>query len=232
MAANPDGPADHEVIAIELARPGGKAFGVLFNYSCHSRSLRSPNRLVSGDVMGIAEQHVEGARPEVIAASFPGASADIDPVVLADGFAPAADGGPAPTVRQGRRLGEDVLEALQNPRPLPVSGGIRTAMRRVMLPAKAPGAAARPIEIVAAAVGTVALVGVDCEAAAEVGLAVKAASPFEDTVVLGICNGWAGYLPVAHQYREGGYEVARTGFGPAAADLLVKEAVALLGSLR
>ena len=59
MAFNPEGKADHEVLALQLLQPGAAALGVLFNYSSHSRSLRGPNRLVSGDVFGIAEQFVE-----------------------------------------------------------------------------------------------------------------------------------------------------------------------------
>ncbi|RPJ56927.1 MAG: hypothetical protein EHM24_29965, partial [Acidobacteria bacterium] len=233
MATNPDGPADHEVIVLEFARPGGKPFGALFNYACHSRSLRSPNRRVSGDVLGIAEQLVEDARPApFIGAAFPGASADIDPVTLADGFEPADAGTlPAP-VRLGQQLGEDVLAAMRGVRAVEPRGGIRTLTRRVMLPAKAANAAARPVNIVVAAVGPVAFVGLDVEASVEIGLALKAASPFRDTFVFSICNGWAGYLPVAHQYPEGGYEVARTSYGPNAADRLISEALAMLAGLK
>ncbi len=233
MAANPDGPADHEVMVVEFARPGGKPFGALFNYACHSRSLRSPNRRVSGDVLGIAEQLVENKRrAPFIGAAFPGASADIDPVTLADGFEPTDAGTPPAPVRLGQQLGEDVLAAMRAVRAVEPTGGIRTRTRRVMLPAKAANAAARPVNIVVAAVGSVAFVGLDVEASVELGLALKAASPFKDTFVFSICNGWAGYLPVAHQYAEGGYEVAHTSYGPTAADLVVQEALAMLAALK
>jgi len=228
MAAYPDGPADHEVLVLELARPGGKPFAALFNYSCHSRSLRSPNRLVSGDVIGIAEQFLEENRPGSIVGSFPGASADIDPVTLA---APGPAAPPVP-VRLGRQLGNDVLSTLKQGRPLGTPATIRTAAHRVMLLAKAAGAAPRPIEVVAVTIGNTAFVGIDCEASAELGLALKATSPFKDTFVFTVCNGWAGYLPVAHQYPEGGYEVAHTSFAPGAAEQLVKEAVATLAALK
>ena len=231
MAANPEGPADHELLVLQLARPDGEVFAALFNYACHSRSLRSPNRLVSGDVLGIAEQFLEERRRNQFVAAFPGASADIDPVSLADGFDASGSDTIPPPVRLGQRLGADVLSALQETRVVRAPAVIRTAARRVMLPART-GTAPRPINVVVAAVGTVAFVGLDCEASVEIGLAIKTASPFKDTFVFTICNGWRGYLPVEHQYAEGGYEVARTGFGPAAADILVKEALGMLAGLK
>jgi hypothetical protein len=233
MAFNPDGPADHEVMVLEFSRPGGKVIGAIFNYACHSRSLRSPNRRVSGDVLGIAEQLVEAKRPApFVGAAFPGASADIDPVTLADGFEPTGAGIPPAPVRLGEQLGEDVLGALRESRAVDAAGGIRSATRRVMLPAKSATEAPRPVNIIVAAVGPVAFVGLDVEASVEIGLALKASSPFKDTFVFTICNGWAGYLPVAHQYAEGGYEVAHTSYGPKAADLVVKEALAVLASVK
>ncbi len=43
------------------------------------------------------------------------------------------------------------------------------------------------------------------------------------------CN---GYLPPGHRYQEGGYEVARSVFSPAAADILVERARKILQRLR
>lgn len=231
MAPNPGGPVDPEVLALRLSRPGGAPFAILFDYASHSRSLRRANTLVSGDVLGIAEQTVEG-KPGggVMASALAGASGDVDPASVVDTFeAPA--GSLPPTVVLGTRLGEEAARAARGASPTPARVAIRTATARVQLPPKTPGQA-KWVTLTVATVGEVALVGLDCEASVDIGLAIKRGSPFSTTVVITHCNGWVGYLPTARQHAEGGYEVAQTGFGPAAADLLVKEALAVLARLR
>ena len=50
----------------------------------------------------------------------------------------------------------------------------------------------------------------------QIGLAVKAASPFERTFIVGYANDTAGYFPSVEALSEGGYEVKASGFGPVA----------------
>lgn len=231
MAPNPDGKADHEVLVLLLARPGDGPFAALFDYACHSRSLGPPNRLLSGDILGLAEQEVEKAMPRLaLAAAVAGASGDVDPVSVVNGFESVA-GAPPATGRLGTLLGQDVLRAVEAARPLPPPAALRTAFSRVGLPPRWAGTT-RSVIVSAATLGELALVGLDCEASVEIGLAIKAASPFPATFVITHCNGSSGYLPVARQHAEGGYEVDRTGFAPGAADLLVRETLALLSTLR
>ena len=61
MASNPDGPTDPEVAVVAISDRVGAPLAAFFAYSCHSRTLNSANRLISGDLLGIAEQHVEKA---------------------------------------------------------------------------------------------------------------------------------------------------------------------------
>lgn len=58
-------------------------------------------------------------------------------------------------------------------------------------------------------IGDVAFVGVAGEAFVEIGLTVKARSPFPHTIFLGYTNGCLGYIPTAAAYPAGGYEVHR-----------------------
>jgi hypothetical protein len=230
MAPNPEGPTDPEVLAIRVAATSGTPLALLFNYASHSRSLGKPNRQVSGDIFGIAEQVVEASDCGIVEAGFAGASGDIDPVSVVDGFdAPA--GSTPPTMRLGTELAGEALRAALAARHLVDAAAIRTATARVMLPPKIAGQA-KWVNVTAAAVGNIAFVGLDCEASVEVGLAIKKASPFTATFVMTHCNGWAGYLPTETQHAEGGYEVARTGFGPGAADVLTREVSAILARLR
>ncbi len=232
MAPNPEGPSDPEVLALAITNRDGRPVGALFNYACHSRSLRGSNRLITGDVFGLSQQYVERAfRGNFVAGAFAGASGDIDPEYVVDGFGGGPENSQEQPVRLGNLLGETVLRAIGQATALNESRGIRSASERVMLPGKTAGNA-RPVQVIAARLGDVAFLGLDCEALVEVGLAIKASSPFRNTFILTVCNGWSGYLPPGQRYVEGGYEVNRSGFGPGAADELVQRCVRLLESLR
>ena len=65
----------------------------------------------------------------------------------------------------------------------------------------------------------------------EPGMAIKDGSPYEHTFVITHCNGGAGYLPPKHLYEQEGYEIRSTGFGPQAADMLVKKTLQMLSDL-
>ena len=226
MSPNPRGIADPEVSVVQMTQRDGTAMGALFSYACHSRSLRAPNRLVSGDVLGIAAQEVEDGARGTIVGALAGASGDVDPSRVVDGF--DGDGG-GPPVDLGRDLGRSVRDALEHAGPLRAER-LTSTTTHVALPPKHPGQG-RAVQVEAVALGDLAIVGLDCEASTEIGLAIKASSPFRSTLVVTNCNGWSGYLPVARQYAEGGYEVDRSGFGPGASAQLVTEVIGILQRL-
>jgi hypothetical protein len=231
MAPNSEGPTDPEVMALAILRQNGDAMASLFDYACHSRSLGPPNRLISGDVLGIAEQFVEETMGgKYVGAAFAGASGDIDPASVVAGFGETAGENQEP-VRLGRLLGEEVVRVLRSGQQATTGDAIRSAGARILLPAKNADTT-KPIDLIAARIGDIAFLGLDCEALVEIGLAIKAASPFEHTFIITNCNGWTGYLPPGHRYQEGGYEVERSGFGATAAKQLIEGSVKLLESLR
>lgn len=88
-----------------------------------------------------------------------------------------------------------------------------------------------PIEMHLLKIGPAVLVGVEGEPFAEIGLAIKAASPLAHTWFGGYTGGWAGYVPTAEAYPLLGYEVETSPFAPEAADILVAETVAALRDL-
>ncbi len=69
-----------------------------------------------------------------------------------------------------------------------------------------------PLRVNAVRIGDLALVTLAAEAFAELGLAVKAASPAAHTLVAGVSDGCIGYLPTAEAHDEGGYEVSEAPF--------------------
>ena len=77
-----------------------------------------------------------------------------------------------------------------------------------------------------------AIVCLPCEIFAELGLAIKKASPFKDTLVISICNDRPSYVPTEKAFREGSYEVTNARVKPGTGEMLVKAAVDLLGELK
>jgi hypothetical protein len=55
-------------------------------------------------------------------------------------------------------------------------------------------------------VGDLAICAIPFETFAETGLDLKRRSPFPRTMVVGLANGYNGYLPTPQQHRLGGYE--------------------------
>jgi hypothetical protein len=62
------------------------------------------------------------------------------------------------------------------------------------------------VEVMALAVGDVALVGYPVEYFCEYGLQTKERSPFRQTFVSELANGWHGYVPTREAFQYGGYE--------------------------
>jgi hypothetical protein len=89
------------------------------------------------------------------------------------------------------------------------------------------------VDLQALRIGDIAIVAMPGEPFAEIGAEVKKASPFPITMFCGYSTGkGGGYMPVESEYALGGYEVDMTPYGSAAAGQVVREAAALLQSLR
>ncbi len=90
------------------------------------------------------------------------------------------------------------------------------------------------IEMQAIALGDVAIVAFPVELFTEFGRRVKAESPFPDTIVATLANGWHGYAPTQEAFTRGGYEprfAYPSRLVPEAGDLMSGAALELLGDL-
>ena len=89
------------------------------------------------------------------------------------------------------------------------------------------------IEVQVLRIGNVAIVALPGEPFAEIGAAVKKASPFAFTMFCGYSSGIGGdYLPVRSEYQHGGYEVERTPYGMGAAEKLTRETIRLFEEVK
>jgi hypothetical protein len=90
------------------------------------------------------------------------------------------------------------------------------------------------VEVQVLTLGGIALVGLPVELFATYGRRIKAASPYGDTFVATLANGWHGYAPTPEAFARGGYEPRLTyasRLAPEAGDLLTTAALDLLQRL-
>lgn len=88
-----------------------------------------------------------------------------------------------------------------------------------------------PVTLHLLQIGPAVLASIPCEPFAEIGLAVKRASPCTYTWFGGYVGGWFGYLPTEAEYARGGYEVDTSPFTPKAAQRVIDETAAALKEL-
>ena len=76
-------------------------------------------------------------------------------------------------------------------------------------------------------IGDLAIAAIPNEVFAQTGLMIKAQSPFRDTFVIELANGYSGYLPYPKQHEWGGYETwpARSSFLEVQAEPKIKSTV-------
>jgi len=240
LGRNPYGPTDKEVLVVKLAKPDGNAIAALFDYATHATCLGPRNYAVSSDVLGLAEQFVEKILGDgKIAPAFAGASGNIDPWFrVLPAFNDEPGWIPEP-VLLGTMLGEEIVHVYRGiETPAQQGGEINTAFTILKLPSKPSDETPKekdlpptPLALTAGRVGDIAFVGIGCEVLTEIGMAIKAASPYKHTFVIAHCNGAVGYLAPAHLHIEDGYEIKSSPFAPAAADIVVKQAVKMLHEL-
>jgi len=239
LGRNPYGPTDKEVLVMKLAKPDGQVVAALFDYATHATCLGGKNYVISGDVLGLAEQFVEKILGrDVLAPAFAGASGNIDPWFRVLPAINTETGWVPEPVLLGTMLGEEVVHVFRDIGEVSGGGEIRTAFTTLELPGKPRNQVTMEkdcpptsLNITAARVGDIAFVGLGAEVLTEIGMSIKAASPYKHTFVITHCNGSAGYLPPEHLYIQGGYEIKSSPFAPQAADIVVKQATEMLYGL-
>ena len=78
------------------------------------------------------------------------------------------------------------------------------------------------LKLQALRIGELGIVAIPCEVFAEIGLEIKRKSPFKPTFVIGLANGYNGYLPTPEQHILQGYETWRSSWSYLEVDASVK----------
>ena len=91
----------------------------------------------------------------------------------------------------------------------------------------------KPLEVQAIRLGTnTAIVTLPHEVFVEIGLAIKATSPFRNTIVISLANDIDYYIPTRRAFEEGSYEVTTCPLDPGCGELLLYTAQAALAELK
>lgn len=86
-----------------------------------------------------------------------------------------------------------------------------------------------PLEVQVFRLGRdVVLVGLPGEVFADLGLAIKRASPFPTTLVIELCQDAPGYIPTKKAFAEGSYETVNSRIAPGGGEKMVEAAIRLI----
>jgi hypothetical protein len=239
LGRNPYGVTDKEVLVLKISSADGKTAGAMFDYATHSTSMGAANMKISGDVLGLSAQFIEKYLGNgFVSPVFAGASGNIDPWYRVLPSFEEKNGWIPEPVLLGTLLGEEVVHVYRAIKQTKPGGVIASSFKTVECQRRkttdgssqsvAVQPATVPVNITVARVGDVAFIGFNVEMLTEIGMKIKAASPYKHTFVITHCNGASGYLPPLELYKEGGYEIQSTRFETGSAELVIKEAVKML----
>ena len=235
MGRNPNGIVDNEVLVLKITGVANTLNCCLFNYACHARTQNHKSKVITGDFMGISEQVAEkNLTNNTIVSAFAGASGEIDPIYVLEGIDKEFLWTPE-TELLGTLLGQEVVRTYRGATQKIQLSQVKTELLTIQLPVKNVGEYVsndklpkQALNITIASLGEIAIIGLGCEPSVEIGLAIKKASPYKYNFIIAHCNGAAGYLMPKYLYKERGYEVSVSPFGPESADIVVKEILAML----
>lgn len=232
----PAGPIDPDVGVIAARAPGGPLLGVFVNFACHLTVVGGDGFTADyvANLRSVARAHYQ--TPNLPVGFLLGAAGDVTQVdnrrpgrefgpEWADMFGLALGAEVIQTVGRMTWRKEAVLKATRIVVPIPIRGpheeppeipkiglGSGPAAETVYAREHEEVAGARalnpivPCEVQALRVGDLGIATNGAEYFCQLGLDIKAASPFARTWVVSLANQWIGYVATPTAYYSGGYE--------------------------
>jgi hypothetical protein len=225
----PEGPIDDQVRVGAFMDQSDKLAAILVNFTAHP-VLEMCIKHVSPDYPGEMVLELQRRHPRTEVLFLQGACGNINP--------PTMDRSPANARQYGRRLANLVDESLTD--LVAVEGNeLALRWRAVKLPVRdlTGDLKAEPLEtkIGAARIGNAVMVFLPGEPFVEIALAVRGASPFPYTAVVGYAEDYIGYIPTDRAFDNGGYEIGPGRWSRVAKGsekIVCREAIDLLRTLR
>ncbi len=81
LGENPEGEVDHELVVLRIDTIGGRPEALIYNYPCHTATLKGDNYLITADYVNYSRRTVEGGLgiPQGSSLFVNGAAGDINP---------------------------------------------------------------------------------------------------------------------------------------------------------
>lgn len=213
------GPMDRTLSLVSFRNGEGTPLATLFHLACHAVSMYPSTPAINADWPGPASYALSQALGGGESLFLQGCAGEITP-----GYRGAKAVADMAVVVASK--GQLALKFAVKLKPEP----IRVARAYVELPLT-PAARQRTgvetvkTEVQAIVCGPLAIVGLPGEPLTELGLAIREASPFPQTLVLGYSNGnGVHYVGMPHEKARGGYEVGVAGAGAAECGPMLVEA--------
>ncbi|MBQ9197448.1 MAG: hypothetical protein IJ157_09465 [Clostridia bacterium] len=251
-----EGPSDQTLTVLEV-KQAGKTRALLIHANVQSSILdgtgAKDGKCVSGDLAGIACSELEKRYPGASVMFMIGAAGDQAPVRRAKGYAPDTQGGYSEIDlrEQGVTVAEELGRTLADEAQAALAGGgkaltgdVTVRQRSFHAPAKKmnrnlrelrpahacawepDGEKEQTVELLA--LGELAILGVKPELTYPTLKQLQAASPYPVTLAATMINGGAKYMADQSAYDRCMYEAVNSPFMPGAAELLVREAAAMM----
>lgn len=201
------GPLDRTLAVVSFRTGDNKPIASLFHLACHAVSIYPSNPGISPDWPGAASRTLTASLGGE-SLFLQGCTGDINPWRRGEAAVATMAGGLASKAQTATRysvkLAPAALQVVRTMVNLPLTP---LAKQRV-------GRDAVAAEVQAIVWGPLAIVGLPGEPMTELGMAIREASPFPQTLVLGYTNGnGVHYVGLPHEKARGGYEVGQAGAG-------------------
>jgi neutral ceramidase len=223
-----DGPVDDSVNVIAFSDSAGGLKAIIVNATCHPvYEMCIP--MISPDYPGELTSLLDDRYAGAVSLFLNGAAGNINPT--------GVSAGPAESLRHAEILAKVVGNALDQAvvESAPyLQLGRRSCELATRLPQGRDIGVTLHAEIAAIQIGSAAMVFIPGEPFVETGLAIRKASVFECTAIVGFSEETVGYIPTDAAFAEGGYEAS---FGtwsmvaPGSEQRLRREALSLLENL-
>lgn len=229
------GPIDPEVWVLRVDDPNGQIVGSLVNFACHAVSGSGYEDWfysISADYPGVTTQLVEQAEGGICLLT-PGTSGDMVPLKR----------GREARFAIGKAIAGEALRRLQFV-PTTDDVEIEAMTAEVTMPLKQELPADRIMdpgedkmqlttEFQVLRLGDIYILGLPGEVLVEIGLQIKNRAGIEKLLIIALANDPIGYVCHSDAYDEGGYESgAGTNLAKGAGEIMVKEALALIGRVK
>ena len=224
----PEGPNDDCVRVAAMVDASGSPAAILVNFTAHP-VLEMCIKQVSPDYPGETCLELQRRHPGAVPLFLQGATGNINP--------PTMERSAANSRQYGQRLAELTDRAMDEMQPVE---GAELALRRKTIELPVRGITGEllpePLKtgIAALRIGSAAFLFLPGEPFVEIALAIRRASPWPLTAVVGYAEDYIGYIPTDRAFENGGYEV-RPGrwsrVAPGSEAIVCDQAVRLLKGL-